>query len=237
MRLHEIAEQPSLIKRQLAGCSVFTRCYILPKCSYLNDKSPGIPLSSSLPVCTSLLQCCVSQPWPKKIYIIIIMSLISLPRSDFTIWNHTETLCFVDLIIIVQDKTHLVCTYLKPDSCWLNHQQWQQKQNVLSIKFFGEFQHADDTVSSATALADTKPLIKILRCFSKSAMAAPRPEATQQIFPTPLVERSFLFSAGHKLDFRGGLEVWFSGNESVVKKSKNNHSFTVKFSSSTRSDC
>lgn len=177
----------------------------------------------------------VSLDRKKYIYIIIIMSLISLPRSDFTIWNHTKTFCFVDLIIIVQDKTRLVCTYLKPDSRWPNHQQWQQKQNVLSISFCGEFQHADDTVSSATALADTKPFIKILRCFSKSAMAAPRPEATRQ---TPLVERSVLFSAGHKLDFRGGLEVWFGGNESVVKKlKKNNHSFTVTFSSSTHSDC
>lgn len=49
------------------------------------------------------------------------------------------------------------------------------KTKVLSIPFFGgEFRHADDTVSSATALADTQPFIQILRCFSKSAMAAPR---------------------------------------------------------------
>lgn len=153
MRLHEIAEQPSLIKQQLAWCSVFTRCDVLPKCSYLNDKSHNIPLSSPLPMCTSLLQCCVSQPCHKNIYIsssLWVFSVFSvLEVCSFEIKSLKLYVLLIWLFLYrVQYWNSSYCTHWSPVKNGTSTQQtrhivetWKsqslQKQNVFSGELLG----------------------------------------------------------------------------------------------------
>lgn len=161
MRFHEIAEQPSLIKRQLAWCSVFTRCYVLPKCSYLNDKSPSIPLSPSLPVCTSLLQCCVSQPWPKKksMSSSLWVKSVFLEMCCFTIWSHTKTF-FFNFIIILQDKSHRLHIFETWQSLVEPPTMATKTKDAFNLNFWGistRWWHCQ--------LCHSISFIKTLRCF------------------------------------------------------------------------
>lgn len=126
MRLHEIAEQPFLIKQQLAGCSVFTRCSVLPKFSYLEDKSPDFLFRSSLPACASLLQCCVSHRHDE--------SYQSSQKCVHILKSHENlVLLILRLLYRVQHSNSSFCTEQPPVKQEVNLDSKKQDPSCLHI--------------------------------------------------------------------------------------------------------